>query len=796
MKKLLLLLFLFTYIFNFAQEGVIKGRIFNDKNNEAVPFANIIIYGTTIGTTTDLDGNFEFKGIKPGFVRLAASSVGFKPYVSADFMVTNANAVYFEIPMQETSIELEDVVIKASPFRRIEESPVSMRTLNISEIERNPGGNRDISKIISTLPGVASTVSFRNDVIVRGGGISENKFYLDGIEIPTINHFSTQGASGGPIGMINVDFIREVDFYSGAFPADRSNTLSSVLDFKLIEPNKDKTNFKITVGASDLALAINTPISDNSSLLFSFRRSYLQYIFSVIGLPFLPTYNDLQFKYQLKLSNTEEISLIGIGALDKSELNLDIKEPDESQRYILGYLPVSEQWNYTLGIKYRKYRKNGYHQFVLSNSHLNNVNYKYQDNIETESNKLYDYLSTENETKFRFEHLSRINEWKITYGINLENGKYTNSTFQKVFRNGISQNIDYQSDLSLYKWGLFSQLSKNLVNDRLVLSFGLRTDANNYSDQMSNMLDQFSPRFSASWSLTPKYFLNFNTGIYYQHPSYTTLGYRDNSGELSNKENGLKYIRSSHIVAGIEYQPRNSARITLEGFYKDYGNYPFSLNDSIALANKGGGFGVVGDEEVISIGKGRAYGFEFYAREKMYKGFNLIFSYTFVRSEFKNYDNQYIPSAWDNKHLLNIVLLKEFKNNWDIGLKWRFVGGSPYTPYDLVTSAKRPAWDVSNQAYLDYSRFNSLRYSSFHQLDVRIDKQFFYRKWSLMLYIDVQNIYNYSADEQNYLTNLNEQGIPQIADPSLPYAQQEYILREIETSAGTVFPTIGIIVEF
>jgi hypothetical protein len=292
--------------------------------------------------------------------------------------------------------------------------------------------------------------------------------------------------------------------------------------------------------------------------------------------------------------------------------------------------------------------------------------------------------------------------------------------------------------------------------------------------------------------------LNFNTGRYYQRPAYTTLGFRDNSGDLVNKDNGLTYLSSDHIVGGVAFFPKESSKITVEGFYKWYDDYPFSVNDSISIANKGGGFGIVGNEEVVSTGQGRAYGFEVLAREKDLAGFNVILSYTFVRSEFKDIANNYIPSAWDNRHILNLTVLKKLKRNWDIGAKWRFVGGPPFTPYDLVKSSKRPAWDVQNAPYLDYGRFNTERFGNFHQLDVRVDKEYFFNKWSLILYLDIQNLYNFQATEQDLITNLDENGGLNIdpATANLPYDQQLYILRRLPNEGGTVLPTLGIIVEF
>ncbi|MCB2221745.1 MAG: TonB-dependent receptor [Bacteroidetes bacterium] len=796
-KIIIVTLILFNILPIMAQNGKITGRVYDKKNNEPLPFTNIIIWGTTIGSTSDLDGNFTFTGIEPGYVRLAATSVGYEDYVSEDILVTNAKSVYIEIPMTEKTIQLEEVVVKASPFRKPLESPLSLRTLDISEIEKNPGGNRDISRVIQSLPGVASSVSFRNDVIVRGGGASENSFYLDGVEIPNLNHFSTQGASGGPVGIINVDFIREVDYYSGAFPASKGSTLSSVFEFKQIEPNKDKMNFRATLGATDLGLSLNGPISEKSGLLLSVRRSYLGFLFDVIGLPFLPTYNDIQLKYKIRFDKKNELSIIGLGAIDQFNLNTGIEDPDESQRYILGFLPVNEQWNYTIGAVYKHFRDNGFDTWVLSRNYLDNRAYKYLNNVEVDSLKTFDYVSSEAENKLRYERNIFASDYKINMGAGANYARYTNNTFQQIFTDE-SETIDYNSKLDVFSWNIFGQVSKKVFKERLTLSLGVRMDANNYSNSMSNMLDQFSPRFSASYALTEKLSLNFNTGRYFQRPPYTALGFRSNSGELVNKDNGLKYISSDHIVAGIEFLPDENSKITIEGFYKHYRDYPFSIRDSINLASKGGDFGTFGDEEVISASEGRAYGFEVLAREKDLYGFNIILSYTFVRSEFQDKNEVYIPSAWDNKHILNLTVLRPLKRNWDIGAKWRFVGGAPFTPYDVMKSSIRPAWDVQNIAYLDYDRYNSERTGVFHQLDVRVDKQYFFNKWSLNVYLDVQNLYNFKLQQQDFLTNLDENGNPNIdpATANLPYEQQRYILRSLANESGTVLPTLGIIVEF
>ncbi|MCX6279149.1 MAG: carboxypeptidase-like regulatory domain-containing protein, partial [Bacteroidetes bacterium] len=410
----------------FSQNGIIKGRVFNHKNNEPVPFVNIIIDGKpTQGATSDLDGNYKITQVEPGYKRLAATSVGFKKFVSDDFLVTNSKTTDINIGMDELVVTLSQVEIRPSVVERNEEVPVSLQKLTIQEIERSPGSNRDISKVIQSLPGVASSPSFRNDVIVRGGGPGENRFYLDGVEIPYINHFSTQGASGGPVGIINVDFIREVQLYSSAFPVSRGNALSSVMDLRQVDGNKEKFGGRVSLGSSDLALTLNGPVSHNSSVIFSVRRSYLQLLFSALKLPFLPTYNDYQFKYKIDIDKRNQLSIISIGALDINKLNTGIANPDAFQRYIIQSLPVNNQWSYVFGLVYRHFRAKGHDTWVLSRNMLNNDQVKYTNNVEVPDSLLLKYNSREIENKLRYEGLTDLVSWKITYGAGLEYAKYT-----------------------------------------------------------------------------------------------------------------------------------------------------------------------------------------------------------------------------------------------------------------------------------------------------------------------------------------------------------------------------------
>ncbi len=795
MRQIIFLLLLLISITVTAQQTStsIKGRVYNAKNNEPVEFATVVILNTTTGINSDLEGNFILNQLSPGFYQLKVSAIGFKTYVSETFRITRAAGAVINIPMEEDEIRLEEITVRPSFFPKRDESPTSLRTIGIEEIEKNPGGNRDITKVIQSFPGVSSAASFRNDVIVRGGGPSENRFYLDDVEIPNLNHFATQGASGGPVGIINVDFVREVNFYSGAFPSNYGNAMSSVLSFSQKNANTEKPKFRATFGASDLAFSSEGPISEKTTYLASVRRSYLQLLFSALKLPFLPTYNDFQFKVKTKINDKTELSFIGLGAYDNSVLNLKANET-EQQRFILSYLPENKQWNYTLGLVLKHYNASGFNTYVFSHNTLNNFQIKYRDNIENPENLILNYDSREGETKFRFEHyyLSKT-KFKFNYGADFQYAQYYNKTFQQVYVSNSVQSFNYLSNLDFVKYGFFGQVGRGFFDQNLSLSLGFRGDANSYSSQMSNPFSNLSPRFSASYKIGPRTALNFNTGRYRQLPAYTTLGFRNNKGVLINKENGIKMIGANHLVTGIEFRPNSTTQFSVEGFFKGYDHYPFSVKDSVSLASKGADFGVFGDEEVKSTGNGRAYGVEFLARFKDLLGFKGVLTYTYVRSEFTDIRGTYVPSSWDNRNLLTVTATRSFKKNWDLGFKWRFIGGSPYTPWDIEKSSVKAAWDAQGRGYPDYSRFNKMRLGNFQQLDLRVDKAYYYKKWSLMLYADIQNAYNFKADlPPSLVQQADANGIP-LTDP---HDSSKYLLKLINSSSGTVLPTIGIMIEF
>ncbi len=772
-----------------AQTYSVKGVVTSHATGEGLPFVSVGIWNTPMGTMTDSLGNYFIGNLSPGMYRIQVSSVGYKTYVSPEFRISSYDYT-LDIALEESQVALSEVSVVAAPFRSSIESPIAMRVIGVQEIEKSPGANRDISKVVNSFPGVASAVGngYRNDLMIRGGGPSENKFFLDGVEIPNINHFSTQGASGGPVGIIDADLIREVNFYTGAFPVSRGNALSSVFDFKLLDGTPDKYTFKGTVGASEVALTSKGHIGNKTTYIVSVRQSYLQLLFSLLDMPFLPRYTDAQFKVKTRFSQEHELMVLGLGAIDDMKLNTETDPEDESKQYLLNYLPTIKQNTYTLGAVYKHYSGNHTQTVVLSRSFMNNSNIKYRDNDESSTDNLTLRLkSDEIENHLRFENRSLVGLFDLTAGFNVDYAVYRNNTFQRAFTD-IPKEIRYKTDLGLFKWGIFATSGYKSADDRFSASFGFRLDACNYSSLTDNPFKQFSPRLSLSYNLIGNFFLNGSIGRFYQLPAYTTMGYQEDN-VLINKSR-LKYICSDQAVVGVEYYINKWARLTVEGFYKKYTHSPLSLRDSIPLACKGTDYGVSGNEAASSTARGRAYGLEVMLRWFGMGRFTALASYTWYRSQFEDpATGIYIPSAWDYRHLFTLSGTYKLPKNWDIGLKFRLMGGAPYTPYDEYTSSLVPAWDATARPYYDYDRYNTGRLKTFYEADIRVDKSFYFKGVMLGFYVDLQNVLNFKYDNPPVLISTGEKYVDNDGT-------ERYRMKYIAQQSGVILPTLGITVEF
>lgn len=774
-----------------AQGFTVRGRVVDKLSRQPVAYANVSLYGNPgQGASTDSLGQFRIEHVAPGIHQLSVSCIGYKNLLSSEYIVS-AKLPPVELELEEDASQLAEVTVQAAaPFRRIKESPVSLQIIGLSEIEKSPGGNRDISRIVRSYPGVSfSPIGYRNDLIVRGGSPSENRFYMDGIEIPNINHFATQGASGGPVSILNADLIREVQFYTGAFPADKGGALSSVMDIRLRDGNPDDQTFKATLGASEVSLSGAGHFGERTTYLFSVRQSYLQLLFKMLSLPFLPNYIDGQFKIKTRLTATDELIFLGLTGIDNMKLNTD--EEGEDAEYMLSYLPRIKQQTFTLGAAYKHYAGRHVQTVSLGYNYLANQNLKYTNNDDSSPDNLtLDLSSHEQKATLRAENRTHGERWTLTEGVETWYARYDDRTFQRIFASGAQQAWQLQTDLGIVGWGAFASARYRTPDERWTATLGLRLDGCDYSRSMMRFWQNLSPNLSVSWRVRPAVAINAAVGLYHQLPAYTGLGYKDATGELVNKS--LKYMRVANANLGTEWNVTPRVVLALEGFYKYYTRVPLSVADGIPLSCKGNDYGTVGNELLLPTASGRAYGVEASMRWQIPGKFTSVASVTCFRSEYRNDDRSpYIASAWDNRFIANVSGTYDFPRNWSVGAKLSAIGGSPYTPYDEDKSSLVEAWDVQGRPYYDYSRYNTCRLDAFAQLDVRVDKNYYFRGWRLGIYLDLQNVTKSVLRQQDVLMST---GV--IENPEAPASEQRYVMKRLKQESGTLLPTIGLTVEF
>ena len=788
-RLLLLLLSIGCCLAGFAAESyTLRGRVIDRLTRRPVAYAAVVLDGQgDKGASTDSTGRFAIERVRPGIYRLAASCIGYRNTLTPEYVVSAATP-FIEIELVEDAAQLDAVTVTPTPFRRTAESPVGLQVIGLREIEKSPGANRDVSRIVRSYPGVSfSPVGYRNDLIVRGGGPSENVFYMDGIEIPNINHFATQGASGGPVSIVNADLVREISFYTGAFPADRAGALSSVLDFRLRDGDPEKHSFKATLGASEVSLSGNGPLSERTTYLFSVRQSYLQLLFKMLGLPFLPNYIDAQIKIKSKLSARDELTVLGLTGIDNMRLNTD--EKGEEAEYLLSYLPRIRQETFTVGAVYRHYAGQHTQSVSLSHNYLNNRNLKYRDNdASSDENLMLRLRSVEQKTTLRGENRSWLGRWTLTEGVELNYRRYTNRTLQRLYGRETDFS-DYDTRLGIAGGGLFFTAAYESSDKRFTASAGLRADGCDYSARMRQFWRQLSPRLSLAYALGDAWSVKGSAGIYHQLPPLTALGLRDNDGAWVNRS--LRYMQVKALSAGIDWRLRDRLIVSIEGFRKGYDRIPLSLADGIPLVCKGDDYGTVGAEPLVSTAEGRAYGAELTARWQIPGKINLVGSATLFRSEYRNGQGRYVPSAWDNRYVVNLSGTYDLPRSWSVGARLSWIGGAPYTPYDEAKSSLVSAWDAQGRPYYDYARYNTERLAAFGQLDLRIDKTFYFRRCMLGLYIDLQNVTASRLERPDVLMST---GV--IANPAAPADEQRYLMKYIGQSSGTLIPTLGVTVEF
>lgn len=724
-KSIIIALLVIVSVNIYSQNGfgTISGQVREANTKLPLVAANIILIGTDLGAATDVNGNFFIKNVPSNTYQIRASIIGYRSQIKTDIIVQPGKVTQVDFELTAETIQLNNVEVRAEYFSRNILQPNSIKSFSYEEIRRSPGGFEDVVRALSILPGVAQADAGRNDLIVRGGAPSENLYVVDGLEIPNINHFGTQGATGGPLSYINLDFVRETSFSTGGFSVMYGDKLSSVLSIDLRQGRNDRVGGKATISATQFGLNLEGPaLTENSNFIFSARRSYLDFIFKAAGFAFVPEYYDVLSKYEYKIDNKNSLSFLFIGAFDNVKFFNDTPEKRFDNSRILG----SDQTQYATGLSYRRLFSNGFMNIYLSR------NFTDFNSIQSDTllNPIFKNISREEENNLKLDVVHKFSPTvEMNFGVSSKFIEFDSDIlfpfFVTSFGDTLSINSLNQSQ-NFFKGASYINFNFLFFN-RLITNVGVRFD---YFDAL-NTKYYLSPRFSLSFPLTSITNLNFSTGIFYQTPSYIWL-----IADNSNRD--LKSIKVNQYILGFDHQLNDDALLKVEGFIKDYSNYPTSKKRPyLVLANTGAGFSGSDDnyssfglEPLVSSGFGISKGIEISVQKKLsdtpYYG---IFSFTYAKTDFTSLDGIKRDGAYDQNWIINLSGGYKINKHWEVSTKFRFASGRPYTPFQTN----------GTQLVADY---NSRRLKSAHSLDLRVDRRWNFQGWSLITYLDIQNIYN------------------------------------------------------
>jgi len=691
-----------------SKTGIISGEVRDAVTKQPLPGANIIIEGTSIGAACDENGYYSIKNVIPGKYNLKASMIGYEAYVYTDVTINpNRNhTVNFEL--HPAALELEEVEVSADYFSKPDENPVSFRTLSPEEIRRSPGSAEDIFRVMQSLPGVATAGAKSAQLIVRGGSPDENLTLLDGIEVYNPIHFARTGESMGVISIVNPALIQKVDFLTGGFPAKYGDKMSSVFDMSLQEGNKEVFNTDANLNIAGFGVTMDGPLTNNTNMIFSLRRGYFDLITSLLNKPVSPNYYDAVGKITYDLNNKNRISLVGFYYLDQIERTGPTEEENVTwNRY--DYL-TRDDYGTAIGVNWRSLISEKAFSLVTASYTSNGWNTLQGTDSEPS-------LMGEDIREDEFSLKSELN-YQLSSTINLKAGgqfKVINSsneswTPEDTLRTGTiipANTISYQPNPTT-KTALFLQ-STFKIFDPLIITTGLRYDYFELTKE-----NNFSPRLSLSYNLTDKTTFNLAWGKYYQSPA---------SYQIAPDERNLllKSSYADHYIAGIEQRLGYDTKASIEIYHKELSNLIVDPDSSNLLINTGSGY---------------AQGVEFSLQKKFTDGFVGSASYSYSTSQRRDYDQTALYDfEYDRPHIINLIFGLEMGAGWQIGAKFQYASGNPYTPVIGVYSK-------DGNTYLIDGEKNSARYPDYHKLDLRIDKQFVFNNWSFSVYLDLWNVFN------------------------------------------------------
>jgi hypothetical protein len=771
------LFFSFLPVSSFSQTltQTIRGTVVDADSKVPLEQAGVKILNldTNIYSTTDASGKFRLSKVPVGRHNIKISFIGYEDVLLQNIVVTTGKEVVLSIEMHEKILVGKEVEIIAQKDKTKANNDLvtnSARNFQSEETERYAGSRGDPAKMVANYAGVATGNDARNDIIVRGNSPLGVLWRLENTDIPSPNHFSTQGATGGPVSILNNSLLASSDFLTGAFPAEFGNKMAAVFDLKLRNGNNEKTEYISQLGLNGLEAGIEGPIrlksssegeeskdrGNSASFLINYRYSTLK-LFQLAGIRFgvsgLPQYQDLTFKINVPTSKAGVFSLWGIGGMSKISL-LDSQKD-------------STDWSFTKSGEDLVF---GSQMGVLGFSHL----YFFSDKISgklnlsvsgTKLNVTVDTLSSAKDLYRVFTNDSKDGQYFANYTLTDKVSAHhlvkTGVTAKNVF-------FDYQSSYwSRPNKKYLDQLNdKNNANtfqafihwqyritDKLTLNNGIH-----YNFFALSKASAIEPRSGIRWQFSPKQTLSASFGMHSQslpmiYYFYTAYDSASNSYVQTNKTLGLS--KSMHYILGYDFNFAKNFRFKLETYYQDLYNIPIEKyhKTSFSTINVGNELdGITLMDSLENKGTGYNYGTEITVEKFFSKNYYFLNSISLYDSRYRGSDGILRHTAFSGGYVYNLLGGVEIpirKKNHILGfdVKFTFAGGNRYTPVDMQETILH-----NSAVYIDSLAF-SKQFKNYQKIDIKLSYRINRKKVSHYIYIHIENILNHKNVLQQVYNN-------------------------------------------
>jgi len=712
--------------------GLIKGRVVDMETKAPIAGVAVSIAGTEHASVSDEAGAYALPGVPLGYYAVSFEMEGYYADSRTDIIVRSGRTTFLNVELLKVRTINEEVRVVANYFPEAPAAPVSRTEFNPEELRRDAGSAGDISRALYVVPGIVKADEEANDLIVRGGSPAENGFYIDNVFMPNINHFPQQGASGGNISMLNMDFIENVEVFTGGFGAAFGNRLSSVFDIAYREGNRERVNGQLNLSAIGYGAQLEGPMpGKKGAWMLSANRSYLDLIAKALDSDNPSDYWDINSKATYDLGGRDKLTFLAIGGSSRTEYENDTRE-------LFSYATAGLNWRHLWGDA-------GYSDTALSWSFLDGTENEYWEGEGV--HEQYDY-SNKWLTLRNVNHLRLADGHRLEFGAEAQNIRFRN---WDDFDNA-------ETRLSGTSAGAFLTYLVQLFPN-VSLSAGARVDYVPLSERF-----HLSPRLSFAWVLTKRLTMNGAYGVFYQQMPLFLI--KQDPGNASQPD-----PRARHVVVGFKYLLAKDVQLTLEAYDKRYADHPMSPDYPFWFVIDD----VNGDEDRFwdygaLVGEGRAYarGVELTLQKKISKKLYGLLGLTYYRARYRDLLGYWRNRLFDNRFIFCVSGGYKPSRTWEVNVRWTLAGNKAFTPVDEEMSIKY------GFPYIRLEDIMAGHLDNYQNFSFRVDKRFSFRGSNLIVFLGALNLFNHQNELYRFWDSIGNQYLSGYMWETIPYIGFEF----------------------